>query len=71
MMKNVLKLFMMLMLLTGVCFAQDFEKYVQNIFWLKLLQKQSKLKKQLMTGEILNIMQEHIQCVHRVKTAVT
>lgn len=26
MMKNVLKLFMMLMLLTGVCFAQDFEK---------------------------------------------
>ena len=26
MIKNVLKLFMMFMLLTGVCFAQDFEK---------------------------------------------
>ena len=26
MIKNILKLFMMFMLLTGVCFAQDFEK---------------------------------------------
>lgn len=58
------------MLLTGVCFAQDFEKVHAQHILVKHQQRQFRLKKQLMTAEILNIMQKHILFVRQVKTAV-
>ena len=50
MMKNVLKLFMMLMLLTGVCFAQDFEKVRAEHILVKTSAEAIQIKKAIDDG---------------------
>ena len=50
MIKNVLKLFMMFMLLTGVCFAQDFEKVNAENILVKTSPEEIQIKKEIDDG---------------------
>lgn len=50
MMKNVLKLFVMLMMLTGMCFAQDFEKVRAEHILVKTSAEAIQIKKALDDG---------------------
>lgn len=50
MIKNVLKLFMMFMLLTGVCFAQDFEKVRAEHILVKTSAEAIQIKKAIDDG---------------------
>lgn len=57
----------MLMMLTGMCFAQDFEKVRAEHILVKTSAEAIQIKKLLMTGQTLNIMQERTQFVLPLK----
>ena len=69
MIKNLCKLFLFVILLSGSVFAQEYQTVRAEHILVKLLQRLKRLKKQLMMVVILSIMPELIHFAHQGETA--